>query len=77
MADMWRLVVQTAINNRSQILATTHSWDCVDALHVLCKREPSLKEYVAVHKIDRVLDHSVSFQGEEFLRAVEGGVELR
>ena len=77
MADMWRIVIQTAISNRVQILATTHSWDCVDALKVLCKSEPSLREVAAVHKIDRVLDHSVAFQGDEFVRAVEGGVELR
>ena len=77
MADMWRIVVQTAVRNHIQILATTHSWDCIDALQILCKREPAFKEHVAVHKIDRVLDHSVAFEGEEFARAIEGGIELR
>lgn len=77
MADMWKLVIETAVHNDIQVFATTHSWDCVDGLRVLCKRDPSLMANVAVHKIDSNIDHSVSFQGEDFVRAVEGGVELR
>ena len=77
MADMWKLVVETAAQYDIQLFATTHSWDCVDGLRVLCKREPHLMSHVAVHKIDRALDHSVPFQGLELVRAVEGGVELR
>ena len=76
-ADMWKLVLETAVHNDIQVFATTHSWDCVDGLHVLCKRDPSLMANVAVHKIAGIIDHSVSFQGEDFVRAVEGGVELR
>lgn len=77
LAEMWKLVVGTAAGNDIQVFATTHSWDCVDGLHLLCKREPHLMEQVAVHKIDRALDHSVPFVGASFVRAVDGGIELR
>ena len=28
-ADFWRMVIQTSYDNNVQVIATTHSWDCV------------------------------------------------
>jgi hypothetical protein len=77
MADMWKLVVETARSNDIQVFSTTHSWDCEKGLAVLCEREPQLMQHVAIHKIDRTLQQSVPFASEKLVRAVQGGIELR
>jgi len=77
LADVWKLVVQGAQRGNIQVFATTHSKDCIEGLHVLCRREPNLMEQVAIHKVDRSLKHSIPFSGESLVKAIEGGVELR
>lgn len=75
--DMWKLIVETSKANDIQVFATTHSFDCVNGLAVLCRRNPDLMEHVAVHKIDRAINHSIMIAGTEIADGVEGGIELR
>lgn len=77
MADMWKLVIETAMANDLQVFATTHSKDCYLGLEVLCQSDPTKIEQVAVHKIDRAIPHSIPFVGKKFMRAIQGDVELR
>jgi hypothetical protein len=77
MADMWALVVKTAANANIQVFATTHSFDCVRGLGVLSKREPDLRDCVALHKIERDISQNVAFTGEEVVNAVEQEIEMR
>lgn len=77
MADMWRLVVETAIKSNIQVFATTHSFDCVRGLAALCEREPSLQPQVALHKIERNLPASVPFSGHQVALAVRQEIEVR
>lgn len=77
MSDMWRLVVKKAMNSNIQVVATTHSWDCIEGLSLLCQQEPQLMSEVAVHKIDPRIQASVAFGGESILRMVKSDIDPR
>lgn len=77
MPDMWELVVRRAVEARTQIFATTHSWDCIEGLSLLCQREPALIDKVAVHTVDRKLPHSVAFKGESIVRMIKHQIDPR
>jgi hypothetical protein len=77
MPDMWNLVISKAIASSTQVFATTHSWDCLEGLSLLCQREPKLMSSVAVHKIDRQIPHSVAFSGESLVRMVKSDIDPR
>lgn len=77
MSEMWAMVVRASEKYKVQVTATTHSWDCVKALSDFCERYPLRMQRVAIHKIDRQIEHSVPFRGSKLVQAVKGGVELR
>lgn len=77
MPDMWRMMIHKALQENSQIFATSHSWDCIEGLSSLCQREPALMSKVAIHKIDRALSHSVAFSGESIVRMVKSDIDPR
>lgn len=77
MARMWELVVRTARESGTQVFATTHSADCVRGLGVLCKRSDDLRPAISAHKIERDLDASIPFSGDDILKAVEQDIEIR
>jgi hypothetical protein len=77
MVDMWKLVVSRAMACNVQIFATTHSWDCIEGLSLLCQREPDFLPRIAIHKIDRSLPHSVAFSGSSIVRMIRGDIDPR
>ncbi len=77
MPDVWRMLIQQALSANTQIFATSHSWDCIEGLSILCQREPQLMSKVAIHKIDRALPHSVAFTGESVVRMVKADIDPR
>lgn len=77
MGDMWRLVVQTAIDSGIQVFATTHSLDCLRGLATLIEYEPGLQNSVSVHKVEPDLEASVAFIGKDIVTAVKQGIEVR
>lgn len=77
MADMWKLVVKKALASNVQVFATTHSWDCIEGLSMLCQREPDLVNNVAIHKVDRALQNSVAFSGESLVRMLRSDIDPR
>ncbi len=77
MADMWKLVITKAAATNVQVFATTHSWDCIEGLSVLCDREPDLVSKVAIHKIDRAIPASVAFKGESIVRMAKSDIDPR
>jgi predicted ATPase len=77
MSDMWKLVVDRAVNTNVQVFATTHSWDCIEGLSLLCQREPQWIDKVAIHTIDRTLEHSVLFKGESIVRMAKHHIDPR
>ena len=77
MAEMWKLVVKTAIQSNIQVFATTHSWDCIEGLSQLCQREADLMQHVSVQKIDRAIPRSIGFSGESIVRMVKADIDPR
>ena len=77
MEGLWKLVIETAARASTQVFATTHSLDCILGLARLLKARPDLHDAVSIQKIERQLDHSVSFDAEGILAAADLGIELR
>lgn len=77
MEDMWKLVVGAAIESSIQVFATTHSLDCVNGLASLLRDRPDLAEAVSVQKIERRLEHGVSFGRRDIVTAADLSIELR
>ncbi len=77
MPDVWKLIVERAAAANAQVFATTHSWDCIEGLSLLCASQPSLMSEVAIHKIDRFIPHSIEFSGDALVRMVKGRIDPR
>ena len=77
MVDMWRLVVETANRLNVQVLATTHSLDCVRALARLRNKYPEIAEAVTVHRVDKEASKTVVYDMDEIVIAAEGHIEVR
>ncbi len=75
--EMWKLLVLGATDANFQVVATTHSWDCIDGLREFMLRNPEYADTVAVHKVIAGQNMAVSFTGEDLVLALKGGVELR
>ena len=77
MEDMWKLVVTTALNSNVQVVATTHSYDCIQGLTALLISAPELAPEVSMQKIERSLPAAVNLDATEIQVAVRQGIELR
>jgi len=77
MADMWRLIVETALRLDVQVFASTHSLDCLKGLAWLCTSLPVLAREVTVQKIDPDRSEAVALDAERVVMAVERGLEMR
>ncbi len=77
MADMWKLILSRAIATGTQVLATTHSWDCIEGLSRLCELFPDFRSQVAIHKIDPAIPRSIPFDGEDIVRMCKADIDPR
>lgn len=77
LADMWRMVIQTAKHLDVQVFATTHSSDCIRGLADAVRDEEDLISEVAIHSIDRRLGESVRYSGDELETIVRHEIEVR
>lgn len=77
LGDVWRLLIQGAIDFNVQIFATTHSYDCMRGLAKLCEQHPDLSQHVALQKIDERLDQAVALDAGKIQQAIESGIEVR
>jgi hypothetical protein len=77
MADMWRLIIDTALKYKIQVFTTTHSLDCTKGLAEVCMTNPATAAFVSAHKIDRRLENDVAYAGMEIVAAVHHEMELR
>ena len=75
--DFWSMILQTARKNNTQILATTHSWDCVKGFARAAANDND-NEGVLV-RLDRDGEdiRAVSYSEDELKNAAEQGVEVR
>jgi hypothetical protein len=77
MTKMWKLVIETARKLDVQVFATTHSLDCLRALHWACREQPDLVQEIAVHRIVRGKGEAVTYHAPEFLTAIDHEYEIR
>jgi hypothetical protein len=77
MKNMWHLIVESAIRLQVQVLATTHSRDCVEALACLFGDEPALQESISLHRIERGRACTVRYSAEELLAASQQRMDVR
>jgi hypothetical protein len=77
MADLWRLVIATAKRLDVQVFATTHSFDCVSGLGALVDTDASMADDVALHRLERGLDHTTPYDASEIAAAARHHMELR
>ena len=77
MVKMWRLVVATAQRLNVQVLASTHSLDCLRALAFACEQVPQQRSEVSVHRIARGAKASTRYGAEEIRIAIEQDMEIR
>lgn len=77
MANMWRLVIETAKRLDIQVLATTHSLDCVRALAWIREQHPESALAVTLHRVERDRSQTVSYTMDELAVAARNYLEVR
>ena len=77
MEEMWKLVVTTALESNVQVVATTHSYDCIQGLAALLESTPEFAPEVSVQKVERSLAEAVSLDAEQIRVAVRQDIEVR
>ena len=75
--DYWRMVLQTAHENNVQVLATTHSWDCVTGFaQAATELEDVEGVLVRLSRSNSEL-RAIEYPEEELAIAAEQGIEVR
>ena len=74
---LWRWLLSYAASANTQIFATTHSADCVQALGFLHRSEPSLTADVALFRITPGEVAGVRYGADELDVVAENGLEVR
>jgi energy-coupling factor transporter ATP-binding protein EcfA2 len=77
MQRLWRWLIGYAADANIQIVATTHSSDCVDALGFLHRSEPPLTASVALFRIDPGEVAAIRYSADELGVIAENGLEVR
>jgi len=77
LADMWKMVIQSAKDLDVQVFATTHSLDCIRGLAEAVERDPAFTDDVAIFRIERPGEQAVRFGGDELRVVIENEIEVR
>lgn len=77
MMDMWKLVIETARQLEVQVFATTHSLDCVRALARVRDRFPELAPEVTLHRVQKNMPATVTYDMDEIAIAARDHIEVR
>jgi predicted ATPase len=75
--DMWRLIMEAARDLDVQVVATTHSSDCIAALASICASDRLLSDSTTVHRVERNSRYSIPYSGSDIMNAVDKHVEVR
>ena len=75
--DFWTMVLKAAHENNVQVLATTHSWDCVAGFAMAATEIEEVDG--ALVRLDRYDDHikAVEYSEEDLRIAAKHGIEVR
>lgn len=77
MADMWKLIAETAKTLDVQVFATTHSYDCVHSLATICHPDVTTGSEVTIQRIDSSKKKSVPYTESDIRMAAEHHIEVR
>lgn len=77
MAEMWKLISETAIKLDIQVFATTHSQDCVHALASICDDGATTTDRVSIQRIERGRAKAIQFSEEEIRIVAQQRMEIR
>jgi hypothetical protein len=75
MESMWWLVLQTAERLDVQVFATTHSFDCINSLAVLCRGAHPGK--ASLQRVEAEKKSTVAYSESEIWAAAQHGIEAR
>ena len=75
--DYWRMILQTAQENNVQVLATTHSWDCVTGFAQAATELEDVEGVLVRLSRSGGNLHAVEYPEEELAIAAEQGIEVR
>lgn len=75
--DFWHMILRTAVENDVQVLATTHSWDCVKGFAQAAEANEDVEGVLV--RLERVGEsiRVVRYPEEEVKVAAEQGIEVR
>jgi len=77
MVEVWKAIAETARRSETQIIATTHSWECIKAAHEASAASDAYS--FRLHRLERVKDEIrvATYNQETLDTAVEMSHEVR
>ena len=75
--DLWHMILRTAQETNVQILATTHSWDCVKGFARAVGKLDDVEGLLVRLERDNDQLHAIEYSGEELEIAADQGIETR
>ena len=75
--DYWRMIMRTAQENNVQVLATTHSWDCVTGFAQAASEVDEVEGVLVRLSRSNGELRAVEYPEEELAIAAEQGIEVR
>ena len=77
LADMWKLISETAHRLDIQVFATTHSRDACESLATLARNASPSANDVTIQRIEPGKQRAVAFNAKEIVIAAKRGIEVR
>lgn len=77
MTNLWHWLCTYATTSNTQIFATTHNSDCINALGWLHKSNPQLTDSVAAFRLDPNEINAIRYSASELETVAEEGLEVR
>lgn len=76
LVDVWRLIFETAARLDVQVVATTHSWDCIEAFQLAAASHPSEGVLVRLQRIEDAIRAEV-FSEDDLAIITRESIEVR
>ncbi len=74
--ELWRMIFRAAEDSNVQVVAATHSWDCIASFAVAAVESPSDG---TLYRLERVGDdlHAIRYSEEDLEVAAQQRIEVR
>ena len=77
LSRVWEAIGRVASNYETQVIATTHSFECIEAAHEAFRED---KEYAfRLHRLERIADetHVITYDQKTLAAAIRSNLEVR